>query len=637
MPRPRGSAPAVIVEIDERALDARGQWPWPRTVTADLLHAIAALRPAAIGVDILFTEPDRSSQGADAALAGALQRGKTVLGIAGIEAVDRRFPAPPQAAPVQVAGSGALKLRRFNGHLQSLHEIDRAAAGRGLLSAESSADRIVRRVPLVARVGNVTVPSLSVEMVRVAASVPVLRIENRGGEHVALRIGDLDLPLQSNGSFPIYFGAHDPARFISAEDLLAGKVRAEALQDKLVLVGVTGLGLLDYQATPLGERIPGVEVHAQILEQMFDGSFLHRPTGAAWIEAGILLAAGLLLVACVPAMRAWASALLLLAVLLAYAATGVLAFKSGILLNVAAPGFAVLLVFAALLAGTFAEADRQRRQLREAQARVAGELEAARRIQMGMLPEPKTVFAGETRFELDARLEPARTVGGDFYDCFMVDRHRLFFLVGDVSGKGLPASLFMALAKSLIKSIALRADDPDPGGVLTRANVEISRDNPESLFVTVFAGLLDIRTGGLGFSNAGHEPPIACRPGAAPEAIEHSGGPPLCVIDGFEYPTAHRVLEGRESVSVVTDGVTEAMNLKRDLYGSARLKALLASVALAAPQAVVEAIARDVAKFAAGAEPADDLTLLTVRWTGDVGAGLAAKDEDEIADLISAR
>src|SRR5258708_35584182 len=152
---------------------------------------------------------------------------------------------------------------------------------------------------------------------------------------------------------------------------------------------------------------------------------------------------------------------------------------SGLLLSVRAPALAALAVFAALLGATFAEADRQRRLLREAQGRVAGELEAARRIQMGLLPAPRSLFAGEARFALDALLEPARTVGGDFYDCFMVDQHRLFFAVGDVSGKGLPASLFMALSKSLLKSIALRAERLDPGPILVRASAEISRDNPE--------------------------------------------------------------------------------------------------------------------------------------------------------------
>jgi serine phosphatase RsbU (regulator of sigma subunit)/CHASE2 domain-containing sensor protein len=620
------------VAIDEHALDARGQWPWPRTLSADLIRALTQAKPAVIGVDLLFIEPDRSVAGADMALAEAINDSKVVLGIAGLEYRDRRYPFPPQAAPTRISGGRELPLRRFDGHLQSRPEINRAAAGRGLLAAESR-DGVIRRVPLVARIGKVVVPALSVEMVRVVTGAPLLRIEDHGGEDVYLLAGDASIPMQSDGTARVYFGHHDSERFVSAEDVLAGKAAPELFRDKLVLIGVTGVGLLDLQATPLGERIPGVEVHAQILEQIFDGRYLRRPTAAAWMEAALLAGAGLLLITWVPVARVWASGALLGATLLAFAGSGLLAFKSGLLLNIAAPGAGVIVLFGALLASTFAEADRQRRLLREAQARVAGELEAARRIQMGLLPSPRALFRGETRFGLDALLEPARSVGGDFYDCFMIDQHRLFFVVGDVSGKGLPASLFMALAKALIKSIALRAANPDPGAILVRANAEIGRDNTESLFVTVFAGLLDTRTGSLAFCNAGHAPPLACAPNGSPEVVEHAGGPPLCVIEGFEYPSGHLSLARGEWLCVVTDGVTEAMNPRAEFYGAARLKTLLEREQSGAPEVIVAAIAEDVRRFSGSAEQSDDLTLLCVRWNGAAGAGLASK-EDDLEDSI---
>ncbi|HEV3009510.1 MAG TPA: CHASE2 domain-containing protein [Burkholderiales bacterium] len=601
LPRSRASAPAVIVAIDEAALEARGQWPWPRALAADLVRAIAGAGPAAIGVDLLFVEPDRSAPGADAALAQALDGQKVALGIAGLDYRDRRFPHAPQAAPVRQSSTRELPLRRFEGHLQSRTEVDRAAAGRGLLSVDSP-DRVIRRVPLVARIGEVMTPALSVEMVRVAAGLPGLRIEDRGGERVALVLGDLAIPVQSDGSLRPYFGRHDPARFVSAEDVLSGKAPPELLRDKLVLIGVTGLGLLDFQATPLGERIPGVEIHAQILEQMFDGVYLRRPTGAGLIEAALLAAAGLLFIVLVPRGRAAVSALLLAVVLIFYTITGLLAFKAGLVLDVAGPALGTMVVFGALLTATLAE-------LREAQARIAGELEAARRIQMGLLPAPRHLFAGESRFAVDAGLEPARSVGGDFYDCFMLDRDRLFFTVADVSGKGLPASLFMALSKSLLKSIALR-DGADPAAILTRANAEIARDNPESFFVTAFAGVLDARSGVLEFCNAGHEPPYLCGPAAAPERLEHPGGPPLCVLERFAYPCARRSLGPGETLCVVTDGVTEAMDRTGAFYGAARLRAVLGR------EADVAAVRDDVQRFAGGAERADDLTLLCVRWNG---------------------
>jgi len=626
MPRPRESAPAIIVEIDERALDAQGQWPWPRTQVAELVRAIARARPAAIGLDLLFTEPDRSSADADRSLAQALQESTSVLGIAGLEQPDRRFPNPPQVAPVRISGARELPLRRFAGHLQSRFQIDRAASGRGLISADMR-EGVVRTMPLVARVNGVLTPTLTIELLRTAAGIPSLSIMDHGGEDVRLQVGDIAVPMQSDGSLQIHFAPHDAERFVSAQDVLAGEVPPEVLRDKVVLVGVTGLGLIDYQATPLGERVPGVEVHAQILEQIFDGAYLHRPGHARWLEAASLLAAGLLLVAVVPVAKAWVSALIGLALLGSFVLGGLLTFKAGALIDPAAPAAGVVLLFGSLLAFAFAEADRQRRRLREAQARVAGELEAARRIQMGLLPDPRALFADEARFSLEATLSPARTVGGDFYDCFMVDEHRLFFIVADVSGKGLPASLFMALSKSLLKSIALRQSEADPGAMLTLANAEIGRDNPESLFVTAYAGVLDTRTGGLAFSNAGHEPALSLREGSPPEVLEHSGGPPLCVIEGFQYPTAHRQLAPGETLCVVTDGVTEAMNPRGELYGSKRVRLLVAAGTDANPRKLVDALAADVRRFADGAEQADDITLLGVRWNGFQPMSGAAAEE----------
>ena len=608
MPRSRSSQPAVIVAIDERALDEQGQWPWPRSLVADLIDAINAARPAAVGLDLLFVEPDRTSTTSDARLAESVQRGRVVMGIAGLECRDRRYPFPPRAAPARVSAKRELQLRRFDGHLQSRPEINQAGDGRGLIT--SDVKEVVRRVPLVARIGQVIVPALSVEMIRVTTGAPVLRLTDQGGERLALGVGSFNIPLQSDGTLYVWFGPHDVERMVSADDVLSGKATAELLRDKLVLVGITGLGLLDYQVTPLGERIPGVEVHAQILEQIFDGEYLRRPTGASWIEAALLVAAGLALVLLVPAVRPWVSGSLLAALIAAFIAIGLVAFRAGLLVNIAAPALGVAFLFATLLASTLAEADRQRRALREAQARVAGELEAARRIQMGLLPAPTELFPDEGRFVLSALLEPARTVGGDFYDCFMLDNDRLFFIVGDVSGKGLAASLFMALSKSLLKSIALRGAR-DPAEIFNRANAEISRDNPESLFVTAFAGNFDARNGQLLMCSAGHEPAVLGQPGAAPERLMHSGGPPLCVIRDYIYSSSEVQLAPGGWLCAVTDGVTEAMNERAELYGSARLLETLRG--LSDPWAIVAAVQDDVRRFARQAEQSDDLTLMCVR------------------------
>jgi len=295
------------------------------------------------------------------------------------------------------------------------------------------------------------------------------------------------------------------------------------------------------------------------------------------------------------------------------------------LIDAATPELALLALSGGLLVMTFREATRQEALLEEAvqasreqAARMAGELEAAQRIQVGMLPRAD-LLRGDDRIELAAAMTPAREVGGDLYDFFRLDERRLFFLIGDVAGKGLSASIFMAVSKALYKSVTLRAPEADLGALMAAANLEVSRDNADMLFVAVFAAILDLDTGELDYCNAGHENPYLLSPnGGSLVVIGDGDGPPLCAVDHFGYRGANRRLHRGELLCCVTDGVTDAQNPAGLLYGSARLEACLSRIDLmhATPQNVVDAVRADVAEFAAGAEPADDLTVLALRWKG---------------------
>jgi serine phosphatase RsbU (regulator of sigma subunit) len=315
---------------------------------------------------------------------------------------------------------------------------------------------------------------------------------------------------------------------------------------------------------------------------------------------------------------------LLLLLLIVLGAAGFGAYRvAGLLLDASVPGAAIAFLFAAMLVETLAEANAQRKLLherlqreREAAARIAGELDAARRIQIGSLPRPESAFPAEHRFEISAAMEPAREVGGDLYDFFMLDAEHLFFLVGDVSGKGLPASIFMAVSKALCKSTALRRGRR-VAELLREANAEIARENPEFLFVTVFAGVLDVVGGRLEYCSAGHEPPFVLNADGGIARLEEGGGPPLCVLEGFSYVAAEHEMSRRGIVCVVSDGVTEAMNPAGELYGAGRLREALERGRNAEnPAALVNLIRADVAQFVDGAEAADDLTLLVLRWNG---------------------
>ncbi|MEO8003893.1 MAG: CHASE2 domain-containing protein [Betaproteobacteria bacterium] len=650
VPRERKSAPAVIVAIDEKSLRELGQWPWPRTTTARLIDAIAGHKPAAIGLDMLLPEPDRMSPGSiarvvenldpglakqlsqlpsnDSILAGALRRNAVSVGLAGIEQQQPGGPAQ-RGAPFRVKGSDPTpNLRRFPGAVRSLDILDAAAAGHGLLSVDPSGG-VVRQAPLLAAVDDVLMPSLSVEVLRIATHTPGFVVVAKPDRVEGIGIGDVFVPTSADGSVWVHFSPHNDDRFISAVDVLRNSVDPEQIRGKIVLIGATGLGLLDFHSTPVGERMPGIEIHAQILENIFDGSLLRRPDYLEKLERLLLLAGGVLLILAVPAVKprtaTWIYAVLMAGIL----ATGIGIYAGKqILFDVAWPAVALTFVFGIMLSGTLHEADRQRRALlralqteRETAARAAGELEAAQRIQMGMLPPPSADFYEDSRFDLQALIEPAKSVGGDLYDFFKLDSDRLFLMIGDVAGKGLPASIFMAVSKVLYKNAALRmGNHADIGTLMRAANEELARDNPETLFVTVFAGVLDLRTGDLDWCNAGHDSPFCVRAGEdgeTPFRLEGASGPPLCVVSGYEYRAEHARLRPGDTLFLFTDGVTEAMNAGGELYGRPRLVSALKS-ARHATRAIqlVDAIRDDVRKFVQATERSDDLTMLAVHWNG---------------------
>jgi serine phosphatase RsbU (regulator of sigma subunit)/CHASE2 domain-containing sensor protein len=615
-PRERRSAPVTIVEIDEAALEQRGQWPWPRSVVAELVSRIAEHQPAAIGLDILFPEPDRFSPAEVSRLVPL--PAELARGLKDLPSNDARLAAAMRGRNVVVAVAGLQEtepagsppLRQYERHLASIPEIDGAAAGRGLISVDMP-ERVVRRVPLVARVGDAPMPALALELWRVGSGARHFTLSDAPGGLLTVEFADAAVPVQRDGSMWLRYSPHDSARFISAADVLAGAAEPQSLRDKLVLVGVTGVGLLDYKATPLGEQVPGVELHAQLIEQIYDGAFLVRPSWALWLELVLLAGGAAILIVLVPAVRVRLSVTALFALLAAFAVLALGTFTRGVLVDAAWPSLGITGAYAMLLAAALSEADRQRRELREAAARAAGELEAARRIQMGLLPDT-SLFDGGRHFALRAVVQPARSVGGDFYDCFWLDERRFFFLVGDVSDKGMPAALFMALCKATIKAAVMSARG-EPGAALRQAAQEIRRDNPETFFVTVFAATLDAQTGSLRYCNAGHEPPYLRSSGRLVR-LPTAGRPPVGVTEEFEFRTDGVHLAAADWICALTDGVTEAMNRQGELYGSVRLERLLASLApQASPAQINAAILADVKGFVGEAAASDDLTLLTLR------------------------
>ena len=644
-PRIHRSNRVVIVTVDERSLDRHGQWPWPRTLLARLVGSLLDAGAAAVGIDLLMPEPDRLSPPGlpalvptigpelasrlaqvpsnDSVLAATLRGRPVVLGAVGLDGgPESARRAPARIAPARTTGGAPLMLRRFDMVLRNVDEVEAAARGQGLINADIDGGA-VRRVPLVSEVGGIITPAFALEMLRVADAHTEISLRVKAGMVHAVGTGPLLIPTQADGSVWLRYGRHPAQRFISAADVLAGTAGGELFRDRLVLIGVTAVGLGERRPISGTGEMDGVEIHGEVIESLLDGSVLARPWWARWVECVFVLAGGTLIILTVPIKRARAVAFVLAPlVIAAFAASFALYHWAFRLVDASTPSIALSVMFVTMLSVTLAEAERQRRTLRaqveqqrEDAARIEGELSAARRIQMGILPMP-AVLARESRVSLHIVLEPAREVGGDLYDFFMLDRDRLFLLIGDVSGKGLPGSLFMAVSKSLYKSTALRRGR-DVAAMMREANAEISRDNTEAMFVTVFAATLDASTGTLEYCTAGHDQPyLISRDGGALTQLAQGGGPPLCVLDDFPYEAANCRLQPGATLCLVTDGITDARNAEGELFGRARLEGILARGAELSAEQLAVAVRDAVTAFVEGSEPADDLAILVVRWHG---------------------
>lgn len=250
-----------------------------------------------------------------------------------------------------------------------------------------------------------------------------------------------------------------------------------------------------------------------------------------------------------------------------------------------------------------------------ARERVEGELSAARDIQVGMLPRTFPPFPERRELDVYALLESAKHVGGDLYDYALIDRDRLFFVVGDVSGKGVPAALFMAMTTTLFKATALNAKSMDE--IMARVNAELSRDNAAEMFVTAFAGVLDLRTGEVEYSDGGHEAPFVRRADGTVERLPKLPGMALGVLEDAAFETGRFRLSPGDALVMFTDGVSEAANADDALYTTPRIEtALAAAQAASDARNLAEGLADDVRVFVGEAPQSDDIAILVVRYEG---------------------
>ena len=398
LPREYEPLPVRIVDIDETSLEKLGQWPWPRTLIAELVQTLGAAGVAAIAFDMVFAEPDRSTPGRalsawrdrpeieallrtlpdnDETLAQALADSPVVLGfILNGDAASAR--SPTLKAGFAVAGADPRPvLADLPGAVAPLEVLEAAAVGAGALNYFPDGDGKVRRVPLVLRHGEQLVPSLVAEAIRVAGggrgyAIKTLARARRWGTAIdggitAIRIGRATVPTTSRGEVWLHYTPPEPARTTPAWRLMGGGAAAETFRDSIVFVGTSALGLGDQRFNALGNPIPGVEIHAQLAEQILARAYLTRPSWARPAEITVQALGALVLVLLVVRLGALWSAVACGAVILGGFGGSIYAFAGfGLLLDPLTPAATFVLVYLAASVTRHAQMERQQRFIRKA-------------------------------------------------------------------------------------------------------------------------------------------------------------------------------------------------------------------------------------------------------------------------------
>jgi phosphoserine phosphatase RsbU/P len=254
------------------------------------------------------------------------------------------------------------------------------------------------------------------------------------------------------------------------------------------------------------------------------------------------------------------------------------------------------------------------RETTAAKERIESELQIASDIQMSILPRTFPAFPERSEFDIYASIKPAREVGGDFYDFFFVDDHHLVFAIGDVSGKGVPASLFMAITRTLLKASASGETPPDE--ILERINGKLAEDNDACMFVTVFCGILDITSGEVIYANGGHNPPLTIVSGETVNYIAMPKGMALGVMDDAPYACTRLMLQPGDVLFMYTDGVTEAMNPQNEIFSENRLQEALFALRSESLEDMSRSLMQRILAFAEGAQQSDDITMIALKYNG---------------------
>ena len=612
IPLKKQDSNVIIIDIDEKSLSKFGQFPWNRSVFAKIIENVNETNPKAIGFDVFFSEKDKQSpeeiiksynilsgdvinylvniKGHDEKFRQQLEKSKSVLAVLGSNVSSHgSYDRKSKARFLSKGGDPQKYTFNYPYSIGSLEKLEKSVKGLGSISFLDQTDGIIRSLPLIVRFNKKIYPTIGLEMVRVGANQKNLYVEldEVGIKRISVR--PHKIITDPNGIFWIRYKESLKNQYISASSVFDGNFDKARFENKFVLIGASAQGLFDLVKTPLGVTIPGVEVHANVIENILDQSYLIRNPNIYIFE--LLFS---IIVSCITfffsqRIKPKYSLSIFFISLIAVVIIGFSFFTlRSELIDISYPIFMLTVTFLTGLYFRFIEENKIALENLQKEAKLLKERELAGDVQ-------KSLFPDISKFEnfIYAKNIPARDVSGDYFDVISVGKDEYYFTLADVSGKGVKAGMYMAKASSTFRTLSNLSFPLEK--VVYLVNNEIVEAKFKGMFVTGVFGKINIKTGDVTFVNAGHESIMVVDRNKNFEFIK-SELPPIGIIKYFEESMVKsKTINLNEKTFVVyTDGVTEGYIKNGQELGAEGVERIVKGLDVVSPKNIVDTIVSEL-------------------------------------------
>ena len=599
----------IIIDIDEKSLGKFGQFPWNRSVFAKIIQNVNEANPKAIGFDVFFSEKDKQTpeeiiksynilseevinylvniKSHDERFRQQLENSKSVLAVLGSNVSSHgSYDRKTKARFLSKGGDPREHTFNYPYSIGSLEKLEKSAKGLGSISFLDQTDGIIRSLPLIIRFNKKIYPTMGLELVRVGLDQKNLYIEldELGIKRISVR--PHKILTDPNGIFWIRYKESQKSQYISASSVFEGSFDKTRFENKFVLIGASAQGLFDLVKTPLGVTLPGVEVHANVIENILDKSYLIRNPNIYVFELlfSIILASVTFFLSQKIKPKYSLSVFFISIITVIIIGFSFFIIRSE-LIDISYPIFMLTVTFLTGLYFRFIEENKMALENLQKEAKLLKERELAGDVQ-------KSLFPDISKFEnfIYARNIPARDVSGDYFDVISVGKDEYYFTLADVSGKGVKAGMYMAKASSTFRTLSNLSFPLEK--VVYLVNNEIVEAKFKGMFVTAVFGKFNIKTGDVTFVNAGHESIMVVDRNKNFEFIK-SELPPIGIIKYFaESMVKSKTINLNDKTFVVyTDGVTEGYLKNGKELGAEGVERIVKNLDVVTPKNIVDSIA----------------------------------------------